>query len=190
MVEVIVSRLGLDSSSNSFVVLLQEKEGERLLPIWIGRVEAEAIAAYLNGVRRERPMTHDLATAIIVSLGGTLRRVQVTRVEESTFFAEMHIVVAGTAHVIDARPSDCIAIAIRLAAPIFAADELLAQYTTRDETDGGSPEPPVEGSDQEDFGASPTLDIGAAHDELRKSAEQLQRHLKQLRPEDLGKFSL
>jgi bifunctional DNase/RNase len=189
VVEVFVSRLGLDSASNSFVVILQEKDGERILPIWIGRSEAESIAAHLNGVRRERPMTHDLATAIIVSLGGTLRRVQVTRVEESTFYAEMHIVVSGTAHVIDARPSDSIAIALRLEAPIYAADELLAEYETPDEAEEEEREAPPPGA-AEGFVAPPSLDIGAAHDEMKKSAEELQRHLEQLRPEDFGKFSL
>jgi len=189
VVEVFVSRLGLDSSSNSFVVILQEKDGERILPIWIGRAEAESIAAHLNGVHRERPMTHDLATAIIVALGGTLRRVQVTRVEESTFYAEMHIVVSGTPHVIDARPSDSIAIALRLEAPIFAADDLLAEYETPDEAEEGEREAPAPGA-TEGFSAPPALDIGAAHDEMKRSAEELQRHLEQLRPEDFGKFSL
>lgn len=189
MVEVFVSRLGLDSTSNSFVVILKEKGGERILPIWIGRVEAESIAAHLNGVRRERPMTHDLATALIVSLGGTLRRVQVTRVEESTFYAEMHVVVSGSHHVVDARPSDSIAIALRLEAPIYAADELLVEYEAPDEapaTEGAASDPVAGG----EFDVPPALDIGAAHDEMKKSAEQLQRHLEQLRPEDFGKFSL
>lgn len=189
MVEVFVSRLGLDSASNSFVVILQEKDGERILPIWIGRAEAESIAAHLNGVHRERPMTHDLATALIVSLGGTLRRVQVTRVEESTFYAEMHVVVSGAPHVIDARPSDSIAIALRLEAPIYAADELLAEYETPDEAEEWTGEASAPGGTGS-FEAPPALDIGAAHDEMKKSAEELQRHLEKLRPEDFGKFSL
>jgi len=189
VVEVFVSRLGLDSTSNSFVVILQEKDGERILPIWIGRAEAESIAAHLNGVHRERPMTHDLATALIVSLGGTLQRAQVTRVEESTFYAEMHVVVSGTPHVIDARPSDSIAIALRLAAPIYAADELLAEYETPDDVEGGEREEPARDATG-GFESPPALDIGAAHDEMKKSAEELQRHLERLRPEDFGKFSL
>ncbi|MGH7654129.1 MAG: bifunctional nuclease family protein, partial [Gemmatimonadaceae bacterium] len=128
MVEVIVSRLGLDSGSNSFVVILQEKGGDRILPIWIGRMEAEAIAAHLDGVQRERPMTHDLARSLIAALGGQVRRVNITRVEDGTFFAEMHLVRDQTVYVVDARPSDSIAIAVRFDAPIFAADELLAEY--------------------------------------------------------------
>ena len=79
VVEVNVSRLGLDASSQAFVVVLEEKGGERVLPIWIGRPEAESIAAQLNGVKRERPMTHDLMQHVIVGLTGLLRRVQVTR---------------------------------------------------------------------------------------------------------------
>jgi len=193
VVEVFVSRLGLDSSSNSFVVILQEKDGARILPIWIGRAEAESIAAHLNGVRRERPMTHDLATAILVSLGGTLRRVQITRVEDSTFYAEMHVVAAGAQHLIDARPSDSIAIALRLDAPIFAAETLLAEYETPEQgedADAEESEADASAEPTAGFHPPPALDIGAAHEEMQKSAEQLKRHLEQLRPEDFGKFSL
>ena len=180
MVEVIVSRLGLDSGSNSFVVILQEKDGDRILPIWIGRAEAESIAAHLDGVHRERPMTHDLCRSLIVSLGGELERVNVTHVHEGTFFAEMLIVRDGVTHVVDARPSDSIAIAVRLGAPVFAADELLAEY-----------EAPVreEGDEQEtETESGPDLS-GSSMEAHMRGAEQLKRHLEKLRPEDFGKFT-
>ena len=74
MVEVRVARLGLDSSSKTYVVILQEKAGERLLPIWIGQPEAESIVMQMNGIRRDRPLTHDLCKSLIVGLGGALRR--------------------------------------------------------------------------------------------------------------------
>jgi bifunctional DNase/RNase len=164
VVEVIVRRLGLDAQSQAFVVILEERAGDRALPIWIGRPEAEAIAAHLNDVKRERPMTHDLAAALVTGLGGLLRRVQVTRVVQGTFHAELHLNRQGSNVVVDARPSDAIAIALRLGAPIFVAESLL------DEDDGSEAEAPADG------------------DHL--SAEELQRHLRQLRPEDFGRFTL
>lgn len=183
MVEVIVSRLGLDSGSNSFVVILQEKDGERILPIWIGRTEAEAIAAHLDGVARERPMTHDLARALIAALGGELRRVNITRVHDGTFYAEMHLLHDQVMQVVDARPSDSIAIAVRLDAPIFAADELLAEY----EAPGGGVDEGVSEGDAE-AAAGPDLS-GSSREAHLRGAEQLKAYLEQLRPEDFGKFT-
>jgi bifunctional DNase/RNase len=184
VVEVVVSRLGLDSGSNSFVVILQEKDGDRILPIWIGRAEAESIAAHLDGVHRERPMTHDLAKSLIVSLDGVLTRVNVTRVREGTFYAEMLVMRDGETRVVDARPSDGIAIAVRFGAPIFAAEELLAEYEGPDGPQGEQ-EPETESEADRASGlSSSTLE---AH---LRSAEQLKRHLERLRPEDFGKFSL
>jgi uncharacterized protein len=181
VVEVVVSRLGLDSGSNSFVVILQEKDGDRILPIWIGRAEAESIAAHLDGVHRERPMTHDLCRSLIMALGGELQRVNVTRVHEGTFFAEMHVVRDGVTHVVDARPSDSIAIAVRLNAPIFAADDLLAEYESPGPQDAGEP------ADEE----APGPDLsGSSQEAHMRGAEQLKRHLERLRPEDFGKFTL
>lgn len=169
MIEVLVSRLGQDASSQAYVVVLQEKGGERALPIWIGRPEAEAISAHLNQVPRQRPMTHDLAQSIITGLGGLLRRVQVTRVHDGTFFAELHLHRAGSAIVIDARPSDAIALAIRLDAPIFVAEALFLD--DGDDVDGGVDRP-----------------VGGEDDPL--SADELKRKIAQLRPEDFGRFSL
>lgn len=165
MVEVFVDRIGLDASSKAYVVILEEKGGTRALPIWIGRPEAEAIAAHLNSVPRERPMTHDLASALVTGLGGLLRRVQVTRVVKGTFIAELHITRGGAAVVVDARPSDAIAIALRLDAPIFVAEALF------EDEDGDDRDTP-----------SPT-------DGDRLSADELQRHLSHLRPEDFGRFT-
>ena len=178
MIEVIVSRLGLDSTSNAFVVILQEKNGKRILPIWIGRAEAESIAVHLDGVERARPMTHDLAQSLIATLGGTLQRVQVSRVHEGTFYAEMLVLAHGVQHVIDARPSDSIAIALRCGAPLFAADELLSDFDVSEQTDDETAD---DEATEPDVG-SETLD---AH---LRSVEQLQRYLARLRPEDFGKF--
>ena len=165
MVEVSVSRIGVDAQSQAFVVILEERAGSRALPIWIGRPEAEAIAAHLNHVPRERPMTHDLAAALVTGLGGLLRRVQVTRVVQGTFHAELHLTRAGAPVIVDARPSDAIAVAMRLGAPIFVAEALF-----EDEDDAGDASPPPTDGDH-------------------LSAEELQRRLAQLRPEDFGKFT-
>jgi len=180
MVEVKVARLGLDSASKTYVVILQEKNGERLLPIWIGQPEAESIVMQMNGIKRERPLTHDLCKNLIVGLGGTLRRVQITKVQKSTYYAELHVQRDGEVVHIDARPSDSIAIALRLSAPIFAQESLLTTIETEDEdADSDS----MLEADEPSFEPGDTQ----AADEL--SAEQLKAYLEKLRPEDFGKFT-
>ena len=190
MVEVFVSRLGLDSTSNSFVVILQEKDGDRILPIWIGRAEADSIARHLEGVATERPLTHDLARQLIETLGASVRHVRVTHVEDNTFFAELHLLQAEVEHVIDARPSDCIAIAVRANAPIYAAEELLAPYEEASKPDPATAEgdaDPVAGATPDDEGEE---SYGGSRPAVDPAAEQLKRYLEKLRPEDFGKFRL
>lgn len=178
MVEVTVSKLGHDGQQKTFVVILQEKDGERVLPIWIGRPEAEAIAAHVHGIPRERPMTHDLVRSIVSALDGTLTRVVVTKVVEHTYYAEMHLDRNGESYVVDSRPSDAIAIALRLGAPLFANEDLLNEY---EQLAAGE-----EGEAQESHESR----SDAAVAESRNHAENLRRHLEQLKPEDFGKFSL
>jgi uncharacterized protein len=174
MVEVNVARLGLDGTTNSYVVILREKGGERLLPIWIGQAEAESILLEMNSVKKERPLTHDLCKSLIAGLGGELRRVQITKVQKGTYYAEMHIVRGETVLHVDARPSDSIAIALRFPAPIFAEEGLFV------------------GSLEEENGESesviPEAEPRQSTDEM--TAEQLKRYLSNLRPEDFGKFNL
>lgn len=181
MVEVVVARLGLDSSTNTYVVILQEKGGTRLLPIWIGQAEAESIVMHMNHVKRERPLTHDLCRSLIVGLGGTLRRVHITKVEQRTYFAELHITGGDGPVQIDARPSDSIAIALRLKAPIFAPEALLTAVDESDEESEG-----VYGSPP----ATPPRAESSADETEGMNAEQLKAHLENLRPEDFGKFSV
>ena len=169
MVEVTVARLGLDSATNSYVVILREQGGRRVLPIWIGQPEAESIVMQMNQVKRERPITHDLCKAIIVGLGGTLRRVSITRVQKSTYYAEMQIEGPNGLVAVDARPSDSIAIALRLDAPIFVPSALMTARDGEEEADEGE------------------FSIDASTSEL--TPEQLQAYLENLRPEDFGKFS-
>jgi bifunctional DNase/RNase len=140
-----------------------------VLPIWIGQPEAESIVMQMNQVKRERPITHDLCKAIIVGLGGTLRRVSITRMQKSTYYAEMQIEGPDGLVAVDARPSDSIAIALRLDAPIFVPSALMTALD--DETEANVDGSPVDAS-------ASVL-----------TPEQLQAYLENLRPEDFGKFS-
>ena len=137
MIEVKVAHLGLDRATNTPVVILQELDGERVLPIWIGPAEASAIAMELAGVKFARPLTHDLVKQIVVGLGASLARVLISAVKENTYYAELHLTRDDHVIHIDARPSDSIAVALRLAAPIFTQDALL-ELTTVDTIVGGS----------------------------------------------------
>jgi bifunctional DNase/RNase len=162
LVEVVVANLGIDRKTNSPVVILQEKGGERVLPIWIGPNEAHAIAMEMAGMKFQRPLTHDLIKQIVVGLGGELRKVLITTVRDNTYYAELHIYRDGDVVQVDARPSDSIAVALRFKAPIFTKDDLL-----------GVPEAPLIDTSDDD----PSLD-----------AQRLQDYLKGLDPEDFGKF--
>ena len=177
MVEVVVAKLGIDSASHSYIVILREKDGARLLPIWIGQAEAESIVLQMQQVKRERPMTHDLCKNLIVGLGGTLRRVNITKVQKNTYFAELQIARGETLAQVDARPSDSIAIALRFGAPIFADEALLTAVEADDE----------EEAELEFGGGEPPLRPEPDPDEL--SAEELKAYLEKLRPEDFGKFT-
>lgn len=126
MLPVRIHSLGLDTTSNQPVVLLKEEGGLRILPIWIGQPEATAILIAIEGVEPPRPMTHDLLLAVLVASGLTLERVEITRLEEGTFFATL-VLGGKRGGVVDARPSDSIALAVRAACPILVADEVMNQ---------------------------------------------------------------
>lgn len=173
LIEVKVQSLGLDRTNNNPVVILQEEEGERILPIWIGPGEASAIAMQLAEWSFSRPLTHDLLVSVLSGLGGSLERVIITRVVENTYFAELIIQRNGDVISVDARPSDSIAVALRLDARIFAEEGLLEQAT-------------VEIAEDE----SVSLESGEHEQpatEERKS-EDLKEYLKKLNPEDFGRF--
>jgi bifunctional DNase/RNase len=164
MIEVKVAHLGLDRATNTPVVILQETDGERVLPIWIGPAEASAIAMELAGVKFSRPLTHDLVKQIVVGLGANLSKVLISRVEENTYFAELHLHRDDHVIQIDARPSDSIAVALRLHAPIFT-DETLLELTSIDTVEPLSP------------------------DSEKMDPESLRSYLEKLDPEDFGKFT-
>lgn len=123
-VEVRVGSLGRDRNKDIPVVLLTEVEGERILPIWIGPAEASAIAMKLAEMEFERPLTHDLLLAAIRKCGGKVERAVVTRVEGYTFLAELHVDAPSGHIVLDSRPSDAIAVALRSEAGIFVEEDV------------------------------------------------------------------
>lgn len=126
MVEMHLTAVRVELPTNNPVVLLQEVGGaRRTLPIFIGAPEATAIAFAIQGVATSRPMTHDLFRDVLTSLGITLDRVLITELREGTYYAELHLSTEGRATVVSSRPSDAIALAARLGAPIFAEDELI-----------------------------------------------------------------
>ena len=118
MIEVNIERVVSDKISDAFVVLLREKDGQRVLPVWIRRLEAESIAAAVQQVKPKRPLTHDLCKSIIGAMGGRLQAVHITMMKGDTYYAELLIAQPdGVLHV-DSRPSDAMAIAVRMSAPI------------------------------------------------------------------------
>ncbi len=146
MIEVVVAGLGLAAPTSAPMLLLKERQGERVVPISIGVVEAQAIAMPLQGVRPPRPLTHDVFTNVIATLGGHLRRVEVTELSDSgTFHARLVLDQAGSERTVDIRPSDAVALAVRLETPIFVAESVLdAVGIVPEEALGASSETPAE----------------------------------------------
>ena len=122
MQELRVVGVRVELPGNQPILLLKETQGERYLPIWIGAVEAAAIAFEQQGVRPARPMTHDLLREVVRALGATLEAVNITEMRDGIYIAEL---VFGDDRVVSARPSDAVALAVRTGAPIFGADDLL-----------------------------------------------------------------
>jgi uncharacterized protein len=140
MVEMELVGVRVELPSNTPIVLLRETEGQRrVLPIFIGGPEATAIAFALDGVVTPRPMTHDLIKDLLDELGATVERIVVTDLRESTFFAEIHLRVPGGPHVVSSRPSDAIALAVRVGCPIFASDDVVDEAATVLEEDAEEP---------------------------------------------------
>lgn len=126
MIEVEVSRIIIDEEKKEQLVVLKEKGGSRFLPIVIGIVEATAIKMKLSGFAPPRPLTHDLIYAIIKNLGVKLERVVIDDLVNGTFYAKLHLSLNGTkSKIVDARPSDSIALAVRVKSPIFVEEKVL-----------------------------------------------------------------
>ncbi len=126
MIEMELVGVRVELPANQPIVLLKERTGSRYLPIWIGAVEATAIAFALQGVETPRPLTHDLFVQVLGELGVELTAVHVTELRDGTFFAELHLRHGDDTYTVSARPSDAIALASRLEdVPIFGAEEVL-----------------------------------------------------------------
>lgn len=159
-IEMSIKGLMLDPVTNVPIVVLQDKEGQRVLPIWVGVFEANAIAIQIENQTPPRPMTHDLLRNILSDLKATVDRVVVTELRESTFYALIHLTVRGEPVAVDARPSDAIALALRTKSPIFVEEAVIETARSTD----------------------------AAPDRL--DSERLQKWLEGLDPEDLGKYKM
>ena len=124
-VEMSIKGLMVDPITNMPIVILHDSEGQRVLPIWVGIFEANAIALQIENVSMPRPMTHDLLRNIIHDLKADVQKIVVNDLKDNTFYAIIHLTVGGEPVAIDARPSDAIALALRTRAPIFAEDEVI-----------------------------------------------------------------
>ena len=156
LIEMFIKGLMIDPANNMPIVILRDDGNQRTLPIWVGPVEANAIALQIENVTPARPMTHDLLTNVIGDLGGQLKRVVISDLREGTFFAYLEVELRGELLLIDSRPSDALALSLRTRVPVYVDTSVLEQ-------------------------ANP-LDV--ASDEADR--ERLQRWLESLDPDDLG----
>jgi uncharacterized protein len=159
-IEMTIKGLMVDPVTNMPIIILRDEAGDRVLPIWVGIFEANAIALQIENVATPRPMTHDLLRNVIQDLDGVVEKVVVSELKENTFFAVIHLSVRGEAVLIDARPSDAIALALRTKAPIYVEEDVIDNAKALD----GTPE--------------------------RTDSERLQKWLESLDSDDLGKYKM
>jgi bifunctional DNase/RNase len=160
LIEMTIKGLMVDPITNMPIVILKDKDGERVLPIWVGIFEANAIALQIENIVTPRPMTHDLLRNIITDLEGRVDRVVVSDLKENTFYAIVHLTVRGERIAVDARPSDAIALALRTRAPILVEESV------------------IENAKTVDFASE------------RADNDRLQKWLESLDPEELGKYKM
>ncbi|KPJ56849.1 MAG: hypothetical protein AMJ42_04895 [Deltaproteobacteria bacterium DG_8] len=134
LIEMKVKNLAFDLSKSGAMVFLEEMNGKRVLPIWIGIFEANAIALELRKINTARPMTHDLILNIIKGLEAEVTKIVVTELKDNTFYAIIHINTKEGEAVIDSRPSDAIAVALRVGTPIYVVEEVINQAGRSEET--------------------------------------------------------
>jgi bifunctional DNase/RNase len=159
-IEMSIKGLMVDPITNMPIVVLRDRDGQRVLPIWVGIFEANAIALQIENVSTPRPMTHDLLRNVIEDLKATVQKVVVCDLQENTFFALIYLALNGDTVAIDARPSDALALALRTRAPIYVEDTVIDN--------------------------AKSIDIMAD----KSDAERLHKWLESLDPEDLGKYKM
>ncbi len=130
-VEVTIDSVKVSLLSNHRVVVLKELEADRYLPIWIGPFEADAIATRLQGVRVLRPLTHDLLKSVIQAMGATLSRVIVNELRDDTFYARLILEQDGQTMELDCRPSDALALAVRVGVPVYVEESVMQKASIR-----------------------------------------------------------
>jgi hypothetical protein len=135
MIKVEIDSIRVSLMSQDRVVVLKDAASERYLPIWIGPFEAEAIRVELQGVEVTRPLTHDLLKAVILQLGGEVEQILINDLRNDTFFARLEVKVSGKKIEVDSRPSDAIALAVRLKVPIFVDDSVMDKASIMPEDD-------------------------------------------------------
>ena len=133
-IEMTIKGLMIDPVTNMPIVVLRDLAGERVLPIWVGVFEANAIALQMEGITTPRPMTHDLLKNVITQIEGDVLRVVINNLKENTFYAQIHLRVANREVLVDSRPSDAIALALRVAAPVFVEESVLEKSRSGEDT--------------------------------------------------------
>ena len=161
LIEMNIKGMMVDPITNTPIVILKDKGGDRVLPIWVGIFEANAIALQIENIATPRPMTHDLLRNVIADLDGSVDRVVVSDLKDNTFYAVIHLTVRGGRVAIDARPSDAIALALRTRSPILVEEAV------------------IDNAKNVDFSASEPADN-----------ERLHKWLESLDPEELGKYKM
>jgi bifunctional DNase/RNase len=142
-IQMSVGGLTLDPVTKTPIVILKDTENKLNLPIWIGLLEATAMATEIEGIKMARPMTHDLLKTILGEVGGSVESVEITELKENTYYASVNISLAGRQVIIDSRPSDAIALALRTKSPIFVAKAVLEASSVLQQSEDGK-ETPVE----------------------------------------------
>jgi bifunctional DNase/RNase len=160
----LVSGLTVDPLTNSPIVILKETGGERTLPIWIGLLEATAIASELEGIKFSRPMTHDLLKSIMDTMDVEVNKVEVCDLKNNTYYALIHLTHGDKEISIDARPSDALALSLRMKAPIFVSEEVINK--------------------------SRQIDLSAEVEDTSEQGKKWQDILEKLNPEDFGKYKM
>lgn len=155
-IEMAIKGLIPDPITNMPIVVLREVDGERVLPIWVGVFEGNAIALQIENVQTPRPMTHDLLGRVIAELGAQVERIVVSDLKENTFYALLHVTSSAGPVMIDARPSDAIALALRTGSRIFVEEDVISNArsveTARDDVDVGRLQKWLENLSDEDLG--------------------------------------
>lgn len=136
-IQMSVGGLTLDPVTKTPIVILKDMDNKLNLPIWIGLLEATAMATELEGIKMARPMTHDLLNSILTEMGGSVKSIEITELKENTYYALIYLSIAGRELAIDSRPSDAIALALRTKSPIYVAKAVLEASSILQQTEEG-----------------------------------------------------